>query len=105
MVDPGSSILRGAGSVLRLYIAGNSPTRRQAEQNLEHLRTLMKLEAGQVDVIDVLANPELAEREGILATPTLCYEHSGRRRRIVGDLRDSKRILAFLGFEMKGDAA
>jgi circadian clock protein KaiB len=65
----------------------------------------MKIEGGLVEVIDVLVNPELAEKESILATPTLCYEHSGRRRRIVGDLSDPKRILAFLGLEVKGGAA
>jgi circadian clock protein KaiB len=94
-----------AGSILRLYIAGKSPISRQAEHNLKHLRTLMKVEAEQVEVIDVLANPEVAEKESVLATPTLCYEHSGRRRRIIGDLGNPKKILAFLGIEMKGDAA
>jgi circadian clock protein KaiB len=65
----------------------------------------MKADGGSVEVIDVLANPELAEKASILATPTLCYERSGRQRRIIGDLGDPKRILAFLGIEMKGDAA
>jgi len=37
-----------AGSILRLYIAGKSPISRQAEHNLKHLRTLMKVEAEQV---------------------------------------------------------
>jgi circadian clock protein KaiB len=93
------------GPILRLYIAGNSPSSRQAQQNLKHLQMLMKAEAGRVEVIDVLTCPGLAEKESVLATPTLCYEHLGRRRRIIGDLGDPKRILAFLGIEMKGDAA
>ncbi len=57
----------------------------------------MQGEAWEVEVIDVLAKPELAEQAGILATPTLCYEHSGRPRRIIGDLSDAKRVLEFLG--------
>lgn len=105
MVHANKTIPQGTGSILRLYIAGNSPSARQAERNLRHLQTLMKIEGGLVEVIDVLVNPELAEKESILATPTLCYEHSGRRRRIVGDLSDPKRILAFLGLEVKGGAA
>lgn len=105
MVNSDKSTLQSPGSVLRLYIAGNSPSSRQAQQNLKHLRMLMKGGNEQIEVVDVLANPELAEKASILATPTLCYEHSGRQRRIVGDLGDPKRILAFLGIEMKGDAA
>jgi len=94
-----------ADFTLRLYIAGDSPSSRLAEQNLKHMLTLMKADGGRFEIIDVLARPELAEEASILATPTLCYEHSGRRRRIVGDLGDPKKILAFLGIEMKGDAA
>lgn len=105
MVHADKAIPLAAGSMLRLYIAGNSASSRKAEQNLKHLQTLMKAEAAHVEVIDVLVNPELAEKESILATPTLCFEHSGRHRRIIGDLGDPKRILGFLGIEMKGDAA
>lgn len=104
MVNPDKAVPQRSGSVLRLYIAGNSPSSRQAQQNLAHLRTLMTADGKRVEVIDVLANPELAEKASILATPTLCYEHLGRHRRIVGDLGDPKRILSFLGIEMKGDA-
>lgn len=92
-------------SLLRLYIAGNSASSRRAEHNLEHLRKFMNAEGWKIEVIDVLARPELAEEASILATPTLSYEYSGRPRRIVGDLSDTKRVLKFLGIEPKGDAA
>jgi circadian clock protein KaiB len=85
---------------LRLYIAGNSTISRRAEQNVRYLLTLLQTE-WHVETIDVLAQPELAERAGILATPTLSYEHSGRSRRVIGDLTDTKRVLEFLGIELK----
>jgi circadian clock protein KaiB len=91
--------------VLRLYVAGNSASSRRAEQNLDQLRMFMKADGWRFEIIDVLARPELAEQASILATPTLCYEHSGRPRRIVGDLSDTKRVLAFLGIEPKGSVA
>lgn len=91
--------------MLRLYIAGNSASSRRAEQNLVHLRKFMNLNDQQVEVIDVLVRPELAEQAGILATPTLSYEHSARPRRIIGDLSDTKRVLEFLGIEPNGDIA
>jgi circadian clock protein KaiB len=53
----------------------------------------------------VIAKPELAERAGILATPTLSFEHAERPRRVVGDLSDAKRVLEFLGIELKGKDA
>jgi len=86
--------------VLRLYVAGTSATARRAEKQLVDLRAQIKPE-WKVEVIDVLEKPELAERAGILATPTLAYEHPERSRRIVGDLGDTRRVLAFLGIELK----
>lgn len=89
--------------VLRLYIAGNSASSRLAEQNLQRMLAVIKSEGWDVEIIDVLTKPELAEEAGIIATPTLSYEHSVRPRRIVGDLSDAKRVLEFLGIEIRGD--
>ena len=89
--------------VLRLYIAGNSTSSRRAEQNLHGLKASLKTDAWRVETIDVLRSPELAEQAGVIATPTLYYEYSGRSRRIIGDLSDKKRILEFLGIETEGD--
>ncbi len=90
--------------VLRLYVAGTSASARRAEKQLDELRALIKSPCN-VEVIDVLQQPELAERARILATPTLSYEHLDRSRRIVGDLSDSKRVLEFLGIERMGKPA
>lgn len=103
-MNSSKTIPHDAAPIFRLYVAGNSSSSRQAKQNLNRLQTLMKAEGRPVEVIDVLENPELAEKASILATPTLCYEHSGRHRRIIGDLGDPERILSFLGIEIKGDA-
>jgi circadian clock protein KaiB len=89
--------------VLRLYVAGNSASSRRAEQNLHRLKDALDSERWCVEIIDVLQRPEVAEQAGIIATPTLSFEHSGRPRRIIGDLSDKRRILEFLGIE-KGDA-
>ncbi len=84
--------------LLRLYVAGTSANSRRAAQNLAQIQTAMKPN-WRVEIVDVLAHPELAERAGILATPTLAYEHPQRPRRIVGDLSDVKRVIEFLGIE------
>jgi circadian clock protein KaiB len=61
----------------------------------------MNLEPSQVQVIDVLSTPQLAEDARILATPTLSYDHWERARRVVGDLTDIDRVLQFLGIDSK----
>jgi circadian clock protein KaiB len=86
--------------VLRLYVAGTSASARRAEKQLADLRAKIKPD-WNVEIIDVLERPELAEKAGILATPTLAFEHSERPRRIVGDLSDAKKVLEFLGIELK----
>lgn len=83
--------------LLKLYIAGNSAASRRAVQNLAHLKTLVP--DLEIEIVDVLTRPELAERAGILATPTLAYEHSERPRRVIGDLSNAARVLEFLAIE------
>ncbi len=95
---------RVTNSVLRLYIAGTSATARKAEKQLTDLRALIT-PAWKVEIVDVLERPDLAEKAGILATPTLSYDNAERPRRIVGDLSDAKRVLEFLGIEMMGKSA
>jgi circadian clock protein KaiB len=87
-------------SILRLYVAGTSATARRAEKQLADLRALIRSDC-KIEIIDVLERPELAEKGKILATPTLFYEHGERSRRIIGDLSDTKRVLQFLGIELK----
>lgn len=90
--------------VLRLYVAGASGTARRAEKQLAALQAVVDSSC-KFEIIDVQEKPELAELAGILATPTLVYEHAERSRRIVGDLGDTKRVLEFLGLEPKGESA
>jgi circadian clock protein KaiB len=60
---------------------------------------------GQYDleIIDVLEHPEVAEREKILATPTLIKQLPPPLRRVIGDLSDKDKVL--LGLEVRPDAA
>jgi circadian clock protein KaiB len=89
--------------MLRLYIAGNSASSQRARKNLAQLRKHMKANEWKIEVIDVLLQPDIAEKAGILATPTLSYDQPARPRRIIGDLSDTRRVLEFLGIEPSGD--
>jgi len=57
-----------------------------------------KLLSGQceITVVDVLEHPELAEREKILATPTLVKVAPPPLRRLIGDLSDKALVLSLL---------
>ncbi len=57
-----------SGFLLRLYIAGKSATLQRAERNVPELRRSID-PAYQIEIVDVLTRPELAELAGILATP------------------------------------
>jgi circadian clock protein KaiB len=83
---------------LRLYITGATPRSMKAIANMKAICE-GELE-GNVDlqVIDVLEHPQLAEDEKILATPTLIKEVPPPLRRIIGDLSDKERVL--LGLEI-----
>jgi circadian clock protein KaiB len=86
--------------LLRLYVAGNSATSQRAVVNMKELQRIIGV-GWNLEVVDVLTHPELAEQARILATPTLSYEHPERPRRIIGDLSDARRVLEFLGIEAK----
>lgn len=82
---------------LKLYVVGQKPNTVKAIHNL---RTLLKhrLRDGySLQVIDLLENPQLAEEEMILATPTLVRSVPLPVRRIVGDLSDAEKVLIELG--------
>ncbi|HEY9906090.1 MAG TPA: circadian clock protein KaiB [Thermosynechococcaceae cyanobacterium] len=79
--------------VLKLYVAGNTPNSIRA---LKTLNTILEEEFRGVyalKVIDVLKNPQLAEEDKILATPTLAKILPPPVRRIIGDLSDREKVL------------
>jgi len=57
----------------------------------------------EMEVVDVLERPQLAEDEKILATPTVVKELPHPIRRIIGDLSDSERVLLGLDLRPTGD--
>ncbi|MFC0387945.1 circadian clock KaiB family protein [Muricoccus vinaceus] len=78
---------------LRLFVAGNTVRSRLAIENLRLFCT--KYLAGRFDleVVDIHQQPELAERNQIVAAPTLLRMEPLPMRRIVGDLSQTERLL------------
>jgi circadian clock protein KaiB len=87
---------RTKGLVLRLYVAGESPSSRRAIANLKAICATVFDDQCEVEVLDVLEHPERALADGVLVTPTL-IRISPPRRTIVGDLSQRAKVLDALG--------
>ena len=88
--------------VLRLYVAGNAPNSAQAVANLEaicreHLHGTQDLE-----IIDVLQQPQRAMAAGILVTPTLSKLYPLPTAEVVGNLSDQPKVLQAIGIRSQG---
>ncbi|MBL8118744.1 MAG: circadian clock KaiB family protein [Anaerolineae bacterium] len=89
---------------LKLYVSRRTLKTEQAIANLEKLFNEQLKGKYELTVIDVRENPEQAEADKVLATPTLIHDSSDVRRRIIGDMSDTSRILnAILNDETGGD--
>ena len=86
---------------LRLYVAGQTPKSILALTNLkqiceEHLRGRCEIE-----IVDLLVNPQLAGGDQILAVPTLVRRLPAPRKKIIGDLSNTERVLAGLDLRVR----
>lgn len=84
--------------MLRLYVTGRTARSERAILNLREICET-EFEGGyDIEVIDVLEHPTLAEDDKILATPTLVKELPEPVRKIIGDLSDRDKVL--LGLDL-----
>ncbi len=81
----------------RLYIAGDAPNSLRAMANLESLCREHLSGRYDIEVVDVLSQPERALTDGILMTPTLCKCTPPPTRKIIGNLSQTTPLLEALG--------
>jgi circadian clock protein KaiB len=84
---------------LELFVIGHSPRSRTAVENLR--RILETTMPGEFDlqIIDVLEQPQAAEDSNIMATPTLIKRAPAPVSRLLGDLSATDTVLRGLGIE------
>lgn len=85
-------------TMLRLYVMGKTPRSELAITNIKRISEVLE-DMISVNIIDVLEDPERAETDRILATPTLIREDSMTYRRVIGDMSDIPRLLSWLDLE------
>ncbi len=84
--------------ILKLYITGMTPRSQAALRNIQKVSEEF-LDSYELEVIDIYQQPELAEGEQIVATPTLIRKLPLPLRRLVGDLSQKERVL--FGLDLK----
>jgi circadian clock protein KaiB len=83
---------------LRLYVAGQTPKSLAAFANLKRICEAHLRGKYRIEVIDLLAHPEMARADQIVALPTLIRRLPPPMKRIIGDLSNKERTL--VGMEL-----
>ncbi len=92
-VKPASPVKPTDAYTLRLYVAGQTPKSLMAFRNLKKICEEHLAGRYQIEVIDLLVDPQLARGDQILAIPTLVRKLPIPVRKIIGDLSDTERTL------------
>ena len=85
--------------LLRLYVAGETPNCVKACANLKEICEQELKGRYEIEVIDLVKNPELAKGDQILAIPTLVRKLPPPVKKIIGSLKDTERVL--VGLDIK----
>jgi circadian clock protein KaiB len=84
---------------LRLYVAGQSVKSIAAFTNLKRICETHLKGLYEIEVIDLLVDPQLAKGDQIIAVPTLVRQLPAPVTKIIGDLAKEDRVL--IGLDLK----
>ena len=82
--------IKKSAYLLRLYVAGQTPKCMAAFVNLKKICEEHLAGQYQLEMIDLLENPKLAQGDQILAIPTLVRRLPEPVRKIIGDLSNTE---------------
>jgi circadian clock protein KaiB len=81
---------------LRLYVAGQTAKSTAAVENLQRICDEHLPGRYQIEIIDLLRQPQLARGDQIVAIPTLVRKLPNPVRKIIGDLSNTEKTLVGL---------
>jgi circadian clock protein KaiB len=84
---------------LKLYVAGTTAKSLAAFQNLKKICEDYLAGKYEIEIVDLLKTPQLAQGDQILAIPTLVRKLPHPIRKIIGDLSNTDRVL--IGLDLK----
>ncbi len=82
-----------------MFVDNDTPISLNARANLRRICHERLKDECEVEVIDLMKNPEIAADEQIVAVPTLIKQSPLPERRMIGDLSNMKRVLVGLNLE------
>ena len=88
---------------LRLYVAGQTPRSLTAFANLKRICEQHLAGRYEIEIIDLVKDPQRAQSDQILALPTLVRRLPQPLRRVIGDLSNVERVM--IGMELGESAA
>jgi circadian clock protein KaiB len=106
--SPGKTDTLAGGTeqwLFRLYLEGETLETTAALANLKKICTKHLKGSYRIEVIDLQVEPERAKNDQILAVPTLVRKLPEPEKRIIGDLSDTRRLLACLDVRPEPDRA
>jgi circadian clock protein KaiB len=83
--------------VLRLFITGASPNSIRAVENIKSICEEYLPDNYDLEIIDIHQQPQLAQGEDVIAVPLMIKLAPYPKRRMIGDMSDTKRVLKGLG--------
>ena len=81
---------------LRLYIAGNAPNSLRAIANIKAICAEHYGSRHDLEVVDLLQEPQQAMADGIIVTPTLMRLMPLPVQRVIGSLSDTEQVVLVL---------
>jgi circadian clock protein KaiB len=105
VVEPGETALASIADspgetaeryVLKLYITGMTSRSARAIENLQGICEKHLAGRYELQIIDVYQQPGLAQRDQVVAIPTLIKRLPLPLRRLIGDMSDEERVLVGL---------
>ena len=90
---------------LRLYVAGQTPKSILAFTNLKQICDEHLQGRYEIEIVDLLENPQLARGDQILAVPTLVRRLPEPIKKIIVDLSNTERVLVGLDLQERRPAS
>jgi circadian clock protein KaiB len=81
---------------LRLYVAGQTTKSLAAFSNLKRLCEQHLAGRYQIEIVDLVKQPQLAQNDQIVALPTLVRKLPEPIKRVIGDLSNFERVVISL---------
>ncbi len=95
----GKSSHSGKKYLLRLFITGSAPRSIIAVNNITEICRKYPDADLELEIVDIYEKPEMAREDQIIAIPTLIRILPAPEKRIIGDLANTREVLAGLGLE------